>query len=276
MNKYRVRMMKDLELAGYSQRTFEAYLGSIRALGKFHGGCPSKLSRDDLRAWVEHIHASGVGPDRVIQHLAALKFFYRKTLGKADLVSFVSYPKRCRRLPRMLSVQEVSRLLQTFKVLKFRVMFALMYATGMRVSEAIALQTGDIDAAGQRILVRGKGNKERYLPLSLKLIDLLRCYWRTERPTAPYLFVNNAGRRMDRKTAWEAFTGAVRDAGFRKRVTSHMLRHSYATHLLDAGTELRIIQVLLGHASIETTTVYAHVSTALLNKVPSPLDLLPR
>lgn len=275
MSALREQMMQDLTLGGYARTTVSAYVNSIWRLAQFFGRSPAELSAQDLRAWVQHLRGTGISPQRLSQHLGALRFLYAKTLGKPEIVSFVTWPKRPRGLPTVLSAQEVVRLLEGFVSLKYRVFFTLLYATGMRISEACLLETSDIDAARSVIRVRhGKGNKQRQVMLSPKLLDSLRDYWRRVRPTPPYLFTSRTGKPLSRGAAWLAFHRVVQQVGFDRRVTPHMLRHSFATHLLDGGTELRIIQTLLGHASIRSTTIYAHVSTGLLAKTHSPLDRL--
>jgi site-specific recombinase XerD len=268
--------MQDLALGGYAATTVETYVASIKALAKFQRRSPAELGSPELRAWVQHLKESGIGAQRLAQHLAALKFLYGKTLAKPELVAFICFPRRPRRLPTVLSVDEVMRLLEALESLKYRVFFTLLYATGLRISEACVLETRDIQTARGVVHVRhGKGDKERLTILSPRLYELLRHYWREVRPAPPYLFTTKRGKPLSRKTAWKAFKLAVDEVGFDKHVTPHQLRHSFATHMLDRGTELRIIQTLLGHASIRSTTIYAQVSTGLLAKTTSPLDLLP-
>jgi site-specific recombinase XerD len=269
-------MMQDLALGRYAAATVYAYGHSIIALAKFHRRSPAELGPAELRSWVKHLIDSGIGAGRLRQHLGALKFLYGKTLGKPELVAFVTWPRQPRRLPTVLAVDEVMRLLAALESLKYRVFFTLLYATGLRISEACVLETRDIQAARGVVHVRhGKGDKERLVMLSPRLYELLRHYWREVRPSPPYLFTTKRGKPLSRKTAGEAFRLAADEVGLDKRVTPHRLRHSFATHLLDNGTELRIIQTLLGHASIRSTTIYAHVSTGLLAKTTSPLDRLP-
>lgn len=274
--KLRERMMQDLELAGHAESTRQAYLSAIGDVAKFHWACPADVEREGIRAWVEQLNErDNVGPDRLAQHYAALRFFYGKTLGRAEDVSFLTYPRRPQRLPEVLSVEEVYRLLMALKKPKYRVLFTTVYATGLRITEGCRLQTDHIDAARGVIHIYGKGNKERLVPLDPKLYDILRAYWKQERPPKPWLFVSKTGQPLDRNTASVALKRAAQAAGLTKQATPHTLRHSFATHLLENGTELRTIQVLLGHASIKSTTCYAQVSAALISKTPSPLGLLP-
>jgi site-specific recombinase XerD len=269
-------MLQDLELGGYAKRTIENYLGGVRDFARFHRRSPADLGQAEVRAWVEHLRARGLGSQRLRQYFAAVKFLYAKTLGRPEVVSFLSWPHGPDRLPTVLDVEEVGRLLGALQLLKYRVFFSTVYATGLRVGEAMALETGDIDAARGVIHVRrGKGGKERLVMLSARLLEMLRAYWRAEHPPKPYLFTTDTGRQLDRGTVRQALRRAAAGAGIRKRVTPHTLRHCFATHLLERGTELRVIQVLLGHASVRSTTRYTRVSTKLIAGTPSPLDLLP-
>lgn len=278
----RERMMQDLKLAGYAQKTQAEYVSVAGDFVKYHWRCPSEMGQEQVRAWVEHLseqhRAERIGPQRLRQHYAALKFLYAKTLGRPEVVSFLSSsPPDPKRLPTVLSAEEVHRLLQSLKLPKYRVFFTTVYATGLRVREACQLETGDIDASRGVIQIRhGKGNKERLVTLSPQLLTILRAYWQQERPPAPWLFASKTGNCLHADAARNALKRAAKEAGIDKNVTPHTLRHSFATHLLESGTELRVIQVLLGHESIKSTTRYAQVSTKLIAKANSPLEQLPK
>lgn len=275
MSLLRNRMEQDLSFGGYSPKTVETYVTSIKQFAKFHGRSPDQLGQEEIRAWVEHLRAQSLGAQRVHQHLAALKFLYGKTLGRPEVVAFLTGPKVVKRLPQVLDPTEVQKLLAAFDVLKYRVFFATIYATGLRFGEARQLKTADINAARGVIHVRyGKGNKERMVMLSPRLLALLRDHWRRERPAKPYLFTGQTGRPLDTHTLRDALQRAMWQAKISKHVTPHVLRHSFATHLLERGVDLRVIQVLLGHASLRSTTCYAGVSTELIAKTRSPLDHL--
>lgn len=278
MQSVRDRMMQDLELAGYAECTRQSYLSSVGELAKFHWRAPEELTHDDVRAWVEHLNkATGLSRSRLKQHFAALRFFYGKTVGKPELVSFLSFRSAPERLPEVLSADEVHRLLQALHTPRYCVFFTTVYATGLRISEACQLETSDIDAKRGVIVVRhGKGNKERLVGLSPRLYGVLRAYWKQERPVAPWLFPSRKGGPLCADSARMALKRAAVEAGIDGCVTPHVLRHSFATHLLDGGTDLRVIQVLLGHASIQSTVRYARVSTALITKTESPLEQLPQ
>jgi len=277
MTALRLRMIHDLEHAGLAPKTRGIYVRSIRDLGAYFNRSPGDLSQDDVRRWVEHLETSGVGPQRLVQHYAALKFLYGKTLGRPEKVAFLSWPRAPSKLPVVLSSDEVSRLLASLTSSRLRVFFTTVYATGLRVGEACRLETSDVDAARGVIRVRAaKGNKDRYVSLSSRLLGILREYWKQDRPTAPWLFSANRGREhLNANVAREAIRLAALKAGLEKRVTPHVLRHSFATHLLEAGTDLRVLQVLLGHSAIATTTRYTRVSTKLIAQTHDLLDCLP-
>ncbi|HEX3854392.1 MAG TPA: site-specific integrase [Polyangiaceae bacterium] len=277
MTALREKMMHDLRLAGLAEDTRDRYVSSIASFAKFHRRSPATMGQDEVRAWVRQLEASGIGAMRLNQHFAALKFVYGKTLGRPEVVSFLSTPKRPKKLPAVLSVEQVHRLLGALKRPKFRVLFTTIYATGLRISEGCALETADIDATRGVIYVRhGKGDKERQVMLSARLLAILRAYWRHERPAMPYLFTGRAGRPLSVDVARDALRLAAARAGLDGKVRPHVLRHSFATHLLDSGTDLSVIQLLLGHESIDTTMRYLRVSTARLSKTRSPLDRLPK
>ena len=191
------------------------------------------------------------------------------------MVSFLSWPADPDRLPEVLSAEEVFRLLEALTSPKYRVFFTTVYAAGLRFGEAAKLETGNIDAARGVIRIRGKGNKERLVMLSPKLLSILRAYWKMARPPKPWLFTSERGTPLHPQVATRALKRAAAEAGLTKKITSHVLRHSFATHLLEHGTELRIIQVLLGHSSISSTTRYVRVSADTVAKTKSPFESLP-
>jgi integrase/recombinase XerD len=276
MGQLRDKMMHDLERAGYVPKTRAIYLNAIRDFAAHYRRSPEQLGADDVRAWVDRLTTeAAIGPQRVRQHLSALKFLYTKTLWKPENVSFLAWPSDPQKLPVVLASDEVERLLGALERPKYRVFFTLVYATGLRVREACRLETRDIDAARGVIHVReAKRKRERFVMLSPRLLTILRKYWALERPPSPWLFASSGGGALNADTARKALELAAQKAGVDKKVTPHVLRHSFATHLLEGGTELRVIQVLLGHTTIKTTTRYARVSTGLIARTPSPLDRL--
>jgi integrase/recombinase XerD len=216
-------------------------------------------------------------PGTVVNQVAALRFFFVKTLKRHQFRDFLPYPQDRRRLPTVLSREEVSQLINAAGTLFRRTLLMTLYGTGMRRSELARLKISDIDS--QRMIIRvvaGKGGKDRDLPLSPALLETLRQYWRWRKPKLYMFPTRTLGRRLDQpisdKTVWIACSEAARRAGISKRVTPHTLRHSWATHLLEAGTDLRTIQVLLGHGDLETTAQYLHLSQRHLQTVINPLD----
>ena len=276
MTTLRSKMTQDMELAGLRPKTRKTYIESIVQLAKFFRHSPDTLTQDDLRAWVRHLVDRALSSQRLRQHFAAMKFLYSKTLARPQDVAFLSWPRDIEKLPEILSAEEVERLLAAFRTVTYRVFCTVLYAAGLRLTEALQIETRDIDAARGVIHVRhGKGGKQRLVMLSPRLLLILRAYWKQERPPAPYLFSSRkTGRHISRDAVREAIKHAARVAKLEKHVTPHVLRHSFATHLLESGTDLRTIQVLLGHANIRTTTVYARVSTGLIKAARSPLDRL--
>ena len=247
---------------------------------KYFGKSPDKLGPNELRTYQAYLlQERKLTPGTVINQVAALRFFFVKTLKRHQFREFLPYPRDRRRLPTVLSREEVARLIDAAGTLFRRTLLMTLYPTGMRRSELACLKVSDIDS--QRMILRvveGKGGKDRDLPLSPALLETLREYWRWRMPKT-YLFPSRDPRRgserpISDKTVWIACHEAAHCAGIRKRVTPHTLRHSWATHLLEAGTDLRTIQVLLGHGDLETTAQYLHLSQPHLQAVNNPLDSL--
>lgn len=278
MSQLRKQMIEDLTLASYAASTTRIYVNAIRALAEHFGRSPAKLSRQELREYVTQLRARCASASRVRQHLAAIKFLYSKTLGRPDDISFITFPWLRPKLPTVLSAEEIAFLLEAIERPTYRALATTIYSTGLRVTEACLLETRDINAARGIIHVRhGKGRKERFVPLHRSLLVLLREHWRRERPEAPYLFTATVARGAARPpSVRKALARAAAAAGLTKRVTPHVLRHSFATHQLEAGTDVRVIQAMLGHSSIRSTTRYTQVSIELLRQAKPLLDELPR
>lgn len=269
------RMAWDLEFAGRAERTRKVYLADARALVAFHGKSPEELGQAEVRVWVEHLIGRGTSPSRLRQHLSALVFLYRKTLGKPEAVSFFAWPKDAERLPVVLSLEEVARLLEAVLGENYRMLFRTMFASGLRIQEACRLRVEDLDGDRGVIRVMGKGGRERQAALPPLLLESLRNYWRDVRPLPPWLFTGRFGNPLDPDQARKVFKAAVRTTGLTRRATPHSLRHTYATLQMEQGTDLRVIQCLLGHATIRSTERYLHVATHLLTATADPLGLLP-
>ncbi len=270
------RLEGDLQMAGKAPGTIQQYLASIRGFEAFLGQEMDLATTDEIRTWVGHLQCQPIGAARLRCHYSALTFLYRKTLGQPEKVAFISMPRSDAPLPVILTPAEVQRVLGSFTTAKYRAFFTLIYGTGLRINEATLLQTYDLDATQQVIHVRhAKGGRERLVPLGRRLVVALRTYWMHERPTQPWLFTSKAGHPICHETARRALLCASAVAGIGKVVTPHMLRHAFATHLLEQGVDLRRIQVVLGHGSIRSTTIYTQVSAKEIASMRSPLEDLP-
>jgi site-specific recombinase XerD len=272
-------MLEELQRRNYSDHTIRHHLRSVTEFAEHFGKPPDKLGLDELRSYqVYLLKERKLAPGSVVNHVAGLRFFFVKTLKRHEYRDFLPYPKEQQRLPTVLSLEEVARLINASGTLYRRALLMTLYATGMRRSEVAHLKIADIDSERMIIRVdRGKGGKSRDLPLSPALLETLREYWRWRKPQV-YLFPSRNRRRADQpisdKMLWIACHEAARYAKLRKRVTPHTLRHSWATHLLEAGTDLRTIQVLLGHGDLETTAKYLHLSAKHLHEVVNPLECI--
>lgn len=278
MTGLRKMMLEELQRRNYSAITTRNYLRVVTEFAKYFGEPPDRLGLNELRTYQAYLlRERKLTPGTVVNQVAALRFFFVKTLKRYQFRDFLPYPQDRRRLPTVLSREEVSHLINAAGNLFRRTLLMTLYGTGMRRAELAHLKVSDIDS--QRMIIRvvaGKGGKDRDLPLSPALLETLREYWRWRKPKL-YLFpTRTLGRRLDQpisdKTVWIACSEAARRAGISKRVTPHTLRHSWATHLLEAGTDLRTIQVLLGHGDLETTAQYLHLSQRHLQTVVNPLD----
>lgn len=278
MTPLRQRMIQDMQLRNFSPHTVEAYVHAVAQLAQHFHRSPEQLDADSARQYLLHLvqdqHASW---SRYNQARCAFLFFYRVTLGQDEQFEKLPFAKPRKRLPTVLATDEVRRLLEVVKHQpKHRALLMALYGAGLRISEALNLQPRDIDSQRMFVHVRsGKGNKDRLVQLSPNLLTVLRDYWRECRP-GTWMFPQNTdpSRPMDSGTAHRIVARAARRAGITRRVSPHTLRHSYATHLLEAGVDLLTIQRLLGHQNLKTTAIYTHVSEAHLRAVKSPLDLL--
>ncbi|MCI0539718.1 MAG: site-specific integrase [Verrucomicrobiales bacterium] len=277
MTPLRQRMLEDMELRRLSPHTQEAYLRAVAKLAKFYNRSPDRIGKPEVRAFlVDLVRRKKAAPSTYNQVRCALIFFYRVTLAREFVLDRIVCQRSSKKLPTVLSLDEVARFLKAARSLKFRAMFMTAYAAGLRVSEVINLEPRDIDSKRMTIHVRaGKGQKDRMVMLSEKLLPVLREYWQKYRPAAKMFFPgDNRQRPMIDKNVQTACHGMARRAKITKNVTPHTLRHSFATHLLEAGTDIRTIQMLLGHRSLRTTALYILVSPARVATTKSPLDLL--
>lgn len=279
MGKLRDQMLSDLSLKNYSESTVQAYVRCCHNLAKHYRRSPDELAEQEIRDFLLYlVRERRVSPSNMRMHVAAIKFLYRISLRTPEKVDRIPWPKSPKKLPEVLTKQEILTLLNQIQSLKHKAIITTAYAAGMRISEACRLRAvGDIDSERMLINIRaGKGGKDRWVMLSDRLLILLREYWNQARPTGPYLFPGqNPDHPICPSSVRQVFKKAVKAAGISRPVTFHTLRHSFATHLLESGTDLRIIQALLGHGSIGTTVRYTHISTHLIRFTKSPLDSPP-
>ena len=275
LSPLRRRMIDDMTIRNLSPATQRSYLHAVAKFSRHFGRAPDRLGLDDVRDFQVHLVAQGVSWGSLNQTVCALRFFYGITLGETTVPERIPYARTPRKLPVILSSDEVVRFLEAVSSLKSRAALTTAYAAGLRASEVAGLMIADIDSARGVIRVRhGKGAKDRDVMLSAQLLVILRTYWRLARPRL-YLF---PGRDEDRPinptTLHAACRSAAKAAGLAKRVTLHTLRHSFATHLLENGADIRIIQALLGHANLSSTARYTQVASHTIRATQSPLDRL--
>jgi integrase/recombinase XerD len=275
MTPLRKRYIDDLRLKNFSSKTIKVYVHAVAKFARHFGRSPDQLSQQDLRDYLVHLLERGVARSTAVVVRNALRHLYTDTLGRPDYLEKLPRPKREQRLPVVLSRDEVQRLFATVTNLKQKALFMVAYDAGLRLSEIINLRIEDIDSERMVIRVRqGKGKKDRYARLTPGLLGLLREYWQAYRPKSLLFPGAQPNKPYDLATPGQLLKKACRKAGITKRVSMHTLRHSFATHLLEAGTNLRVIQQLLGHERIQTTCVYTHISLEELREAPSTMDLL--
>jgi site-specific recombinase XerD len=276
MGQFKQKMIEDLQLRRYAPSTCEQYVACAQSFVAYHMRPPTQLDERDVRRFLLHLVLERrVGAATQKMHIAGIKFLYEHTLGRPEVVVAIPWPKVRQTLPDILSGTEVDKLLEALESTTYRAIVMTAYAVGLRISEVCRLETGDIDSKRKVIRVHGKGGRDRYVPLPERVYFTLREYWKVVRPKGPQLFpgqqpgtcVSHAAVRANLKVA-------AAKARINKRVTPHCLRHSFGTHLLELGTDIRVIQMLLGHRSIRTTAGYAQVSARHVGQTQSPLDLL--
>jgi len=277
----RARMIEDMTVRGFTEETRNDYVRRVRAFAAFIRRSPDTATAEDLRRFQLHQRQSGMQPPSINNSVSALRFFFTVTLDRPDLARRLTVVREPRRLPVVLSVEEVTLLLQSAPGAKYKAALGTAYGAGLRVSEVVALKVGDIDS--ERMLLRveqGKGRKDRHAMLSPQLLDLLREWWAEGRRRGVllprgWLFPSrNPIEPLSTRQLNRAIHAAAEAAGIKKRVSMHTLRHSFATHLLEQNTDIRVIQVLLGHAKLDTTALYTRVATTTIRSVTSPLDRL--
>lgn len=276
MTTLRQRMIEDLKLRNRSPRTIQSYIAHVANFARYFGKSPELLGLEEIRQYQVYLaERRKVSWSNYNQAVCALRFFYRHTLGRDWTVGHIPFPRQPKKLPVVLSQAEVKRLLAAVRNYKLRVLLMTTYAAGLRLSEVIHLLVTDIDSQRMVIRVRqGKGQKDRYVMLSPELLRELRLYWRQERPTT-WLFPGKHNEQpIHAAVVQRVCHQAGQHAGLTKPVNMRCLRHSFATHLLEAGTNIRVIQTLLGHSCVSTTQIYTRVSTQTLRDTVSPFDFL--
>ena len=273
----RRRMIEDMTIRKFAPRTQEGYISAVKNFSAFLGASPEMASFEDLRRYQLHLVSSGTGVPTINHSLTALRFLFLVTLRKPDVVIHLPFVREARRLPVVLSPEQVARLLEAAPGLKYKTSLSVAYGAGLRASEVISLKITDIDSARMVIRVeQGKGRKDRYVMLSEHLLELLRAYWKAARPQGWLFPGRDPVQPLTTRQLNRACHAAAQAAGIDKRVSPHTLRHSFATHLLEQKTDIRVIQALLGHKKLDTTALYTRVAIKSLGEVTSPLEHLAR
>jgi integrase/recombinase XerD len=276
MHPIRKRMVEDMELRGFCAATQTGYLRAVRQCIQFAKKRPEDISADDARGFLLHRQRRGVSVGAINSASVALRFYLRVTLAKPFGVERVPVIKDAKKIPIVLTPEEVARLIAMAPGLKYRAALSVAYGAGLRASEVVHLKVSDIDSVNMTLRIEnGKGGKDRLAKLSPHLLALLREWWLTCRSKV-WLFPSRNGvlQHITARQFSRACIMAVEAAKIDKHVTLHTLRHSFATHLLESGTDIRVIQVMLGHAKLETTAIYTRVSTKIIDAVVSPFDKL--
>lgn len=279
MTPLRRRMIEDLKLRGYSDRTVEAYTNAVAYLARFYGQPPDQLSEEQVRHYLVHLATvKNVARSTHTIALCGIKFFYEQTLGRTWTVLGVARPKKERKLPVVLSRDEVWQILGHVRSPAYRTCFITLYSCGLRLMEGARLQVPQIDGARKMLQVPGKGGQDRCVPLPDATLELLRQHWSTHRdplwlfpaPTQPR--TGTEVRPLSPDSVQKALQRALKQSGVHKRAHVHTLRHSYATHLLEAGVPLQLIQEYLGHSSPRTTTLYTHLTRQIRDAALDPIN----
>lgn len=277
MTQLRQRYLEDLRLRNYTAKTQECYVYCVSAFAKYFNKPPQELGPEHIREYQLYLlEKKKCSWAHFNQTVCALRFLYCTTLDKNWVVDRIAFPRTERKLPEVLSQSEVAQFLAAIRKLKYRVALTTAYAAGLRLSEILNLRVSDIDSKRMTIRVRqGKAHKDRYAMLSPKLLVLLRQYWETQRPTT-WLFPGKTNQdQLNESVLQHVARRARQHSGLKKKITVHTLRHCFATHLLEAGSDIKTIQMLLGHSNLQTTVRYIHISQAAVAAVRSPFDELP-
>ena len=271
----RQRMIEDMTARRFKEKVQKDYVRHVRAFANFLGRSPDTATSEDLRRFQLHMAQQQIGTPTINSAIAALRFFFTETLERPDLVRPLRLVNEPRRAPVVLSAEEVARLLQAAPGLKYKAALSVAYGAGLRVSEVANLKVSDIDSGRMMLRVeQGKGQRDREVMLSPRLLEVLREWWKAARPRVWLFPGQNPINPVTPRQLNRAVTVAKDLAGISKRVSPHTLRHSFATHLLEQGVDIRVIQVLLGHAKLETTALYTRVAVSTVRDIESPLDRL--
>jgi integrase/recombinase XerD len=269
----RRRMIEDMTIRKLAPKTQQGYIHTIKDFAVFLGRSPDTASLEDIRRFQLHLAQSGAQPPILNHTVSALRFFFRVTLKRHDIVEHTTFIREPRKLPVVLSPEEVARLLNAAPGLKYKAALSVAYGAGLRAAEVVSLKVCDIDS--KRMIIRveqGKGRKDRNVMLSPSLLQLLRAWWRAARPQGWLFPGRNPVQPMTTRQLNRACHAAAQMAEINKRVSLHTLRHSFATHLLEQNIDVRVIQVLLGHAKLDSTALYTRVATKTIQQVMSPLE----
>ena len=277
MTRLRQKMIRAMELKNLSSHTQRAYLAAVTGIARFYNQSPDKMTAEKIEDYLLYLkHDKGIAPNSCYSVLTGLRFFYKNVVQNEIPVTY-SIRRTSRKLPEVLTMEDVWKIICSTNNLKHRLILMTTYSAGLRASETIHLMPKHINSKTMLIKVKGKGKKDRYTLLSKKLLIELRTYYKKYRPKT-YLFPSSFGKSKDQTLSYETIRSVYEDARKKADVNRgagvHTLRHSFATHLLEAGYDLRKIQVLMGHARLTTTMIYLHVSRETLSKIPSPLDLI--
>jgi len=276
MSELRRRMIHDMQLHGFAEKTQESYVGAVKGLAKFYRRSPDQLSEEEIRDFFLHlINVRGAAQSTVTIYLCGIKFFFEKTLGKQWGIFKLVRPKKRMKLPVVLTLDEVRHLISLVRNPVAGMALRMIYSCGLRLSEGIHLQVADIDSKRMVVRVRaGKGGKDRDVPLPEKTLQHLRAYWVILRPR-PWLFPARSGTEPLSDTSLQkTFKAALRQSGITKNASIHTLRHSFATSLLEKGIDLRLIQETLGHKSPQTTTIYTHLTQKTVARLHATINEL--
>ena len=281
MGRFKDLMKQDLAIRGFSERTVYAYMHSMEKFVKFFNKPPDKITPNEIIKYQYYLKMRNVSYTVFNQFVSAVKFFYKNVLRSSLLVERISYTKIPKKLPVILSKEEIIKIYQGISNIKHKTIFITIYACGLRVSEASQLKITDIDSKRMMIKIRSaKGNKDRYVPLPEKLLHILRTYWQTMKSKPKVwlfpsnFYKNDEERSVTVRTIQYIIRNAVKKAGIKKNVSVHTLRHSFASHFMESGVDLRKIQLILGHKSISTTVKYIHLANNFINSFNSPIETL--